>query len=85
MNTEDPPRYKIDHINDFLCVPPDRLEACLKEFAVFLAMTGEIKQLIAGLPAEMVTDDMVRAQSFVWIDDGENNVTLHLSPMEDQP
>jgi len=69
-----PQEYKIDNIRDFLKVPMDRLDDCLKEFCGFIAMTRSSLDIMeeTGI-GEYVDMEIV---SFTWVDDGETNKTI---------
>jgi hypothetical protein len=60
-------KYKIKHVRDFLEVPSDRLDACLEEFKVFLA-------LVRPFPTSLF-----EVNAFEWIDDGKNNVDIQIT------
>lgn len=72
------PEYKIRSMTDFLSVPLDRIEECLKDFAVYLQMLRTAQQVEAqihndlGLPPESVRID---AGCFHWIDDGIRGIS----------
>lgn len=55
--------YRIEHVGDFLKVPPDRLSACLQEFQVFL-------EIVRPLPP------FLGVSAFEWIDDGEGTADV---------
>jgi hypothetical protein len=65
--------YRIEHVRDFQQVPPDRVDDCLKEFAVFIEM-ARLSSLIGG--------DDVRVGAFTWHDDGERNITVKIQVQE---
>jgi hypothetical protein len=62
-----PPRYDIATVADFLTVPPDRRDACLAEFATWLAIAEDVKALTAPAAWDGV---------FRWVDDGETNIGI---------
>lgn len=74
--------YTIRKIADFLKVPEDRRELCLREFHVFLDMVQHSSAFLAGVEAPVKPVD-----AFVWVDDdlhtakvtvefGDDRVTL---------
>lgn len=66
MNAE----YQISCLADFALIPPDRLEACLIDFAAWLrlfrvdAEINDAATRMLGAPTTLVRN------SFVWVDDG---------------
>jgi hypothetical protein len=83
MQNQQHPQYIIQTVGDFLKVPEDRLDACLEEFKTFLEQSraftkaaDTLEDLIGGDKSKTVV------QSYVWIDDGEKNVTIRISPNE---
>ena len=84
MQDQQHPQYTIQTVGDFLKVPEDRLDACLEEFKTFLEQGRafmafmEMANALAGI---MGADKLKNAvKGFVWIDDGEKNVTIRISP-----
>lgn len=77
------PEYTIKEVGDFLQVPEDRLDACLEEFKTFLQVSRsfmEMTNAMAGLLGADKSQNVL--QSFVWIDDGERNVTINICANE---
>ena len=73
------PEYTIKEVGDFLKVPKDRLDACLEEFKTFLQASRsfmEMANAMAGLLGADKSQNVL--ESFVWIDDGERNGTIHI-------
>ncbi len=66
--SNDPPVYELREITDFQVVPPDRRDACLAEFKIWLAINDTIRAL--NIPVISLPD------SFIWVDDDQNNVTI---------
>lgn len=62
------PTYKIRTIQDFLLVPADRLEECLREFAIMLGMA----RVATGLLGWELGD------TFTWIDDNAGTATMRI-------
>lgn len=77
------PEYTIKEVGDFLKVPKDRLDACLEEFTTFLQVSRsfmEMANAMAGLLGADKSQNVL--ESFVWIDDGERNATIHIQANE---
>lgn len=75
------PTYTIRSISDFLQVPEDRRDACLREFAVFLSILDYSLVLMGSdlRPA------LSAAASFVWCDDGVEACTgIHFTVKDDE-
>ena len=72
-----PQEYKIDNIRDFLKVPMNRLDDCLKEFCGFIAMTRSSLDIIEE--TGMGTSADMEIVSFTWVDDGEMNKTIRVN------
>jgi hypothetical protein len=70
--------YKIKTIEDFLKVPPDRLEVCLQEFKTWCEMTRPLEDAIKAV-ADCLYEkiELGFERGFTWIDDGERNVTIN--------
>lgn len=65
------PSYEIAHVRDFLQVPGDRRDACLKDFREFLSLAEAVKNT-ADVLTEIIGGDKGKnsVESFTWIDDG---------------
>lgn len=65
-NTE----YRIKTVKDFLKVPADKREQCLREFNEWL---GLIDKGINGRLAELfgMKENQVLTSAFIWVDDGK--------------
>lgn len=61
--------YRIRTVGDFMAVPEDCRDVCLREFAVWLSIGETAKKLLTGIPAKWPT-------TFVWIDDGLHTATV---------
>ena len=59
--------YEIRTLSDFLKVPNDRIEDCLKEFAVSLEFLKANHELMGLENGQM--------EFFNWTDDGKKNIT----------
>ncbi len=78
------PTYEIKTVADFLKVPEQRREACMKEFLDFLTLAGATVGAANALADLMGLDkSQNRVEAFTWIDDGERNQTLNLIAVED--
>ena len=76
-----PKTYHIASVLDFLHVPADQRETCLKEFSVWLGLIEDAKVIIGGVteakPPECfgwIDDDLHHAAVIVW--DGKESTTL---------
>lgn len=92
MATEslNPKHYEISTVDDFLKVPPDRLDDCLEDLKTYL----EVKRELAGyfdfifMLAEAEGGsirDGVSEGPFIWIDDGNptNQMTVEFIDTDD--
>jgi hypothetical protein len=81
MQDQQHPQYTIQTVGDFLKVPEDRLAACLEEFKTFLEQSRAFMEMANTLADILEADKSQNAvQAYVWIDDGEKNVTIRISP-----
>ena len=81
MQDQQHPQYTIQTVGDFLKVPEDRLDACLEEFKTFLEQGRAFMEMANALAGILGADKSQNAvKGFVWIDDGEKNVTIRISP-----
>jgi hypothetical protein len=72
-----PPVYLIRVVGDFLRVPEDRLDECLRSFAASINGARYAKAAIPATAAEIsVPEDAVILASFRWIDDGERTTRI---------
>ena len=66
------PTYRIGTVLDFLQVPEDRREICVREFLCWLDIAGNLPKMMEGMsingPAE-----------YIWIDDGLRRATATIS------
>ena len=62
-----PKTYEIRTLSDFFKVPNDRIEDCLKEFAVGLEFLKANHELMGLKDGQM--------EFFNWTDDGKKNIT----------
>lgn len=58
--------YAIKSIEDFLLVPDNKRNQCLKEFAEWLTLCK-------------IFDGIVKTEAFNWVDDGEENIYVRFS------
>lgn len=67
--------YELKQFNDFLKIPPDRLETCLNEFKEVVALASA-----ANLMALAMGDTKgVEFRGMVWNDDGEKNLDIKIT------
>ena len=62
-------KYEIETVRDFTKIPPDRLEVCLSEFKMWVALASG---------ASAITGGRVVGEKFTWIDDGKTSVTIDI-------
>ena len=79
------PKYRIEKVQDFLKVPPDRLEECLTEFRDYLKAARSITE------AAKVIGEVVGAKStdvgvgpYNWCDDSIRKGTINFTVVEEQ-
>lgn len=71
MSTPTHETYRIEHVRDFLQVPPDRLPQCLAEFADFLQLARETTASFEALAKRIgFQGKACETKAFRWIDDG---------------
>lgn len=70
-------QYIIQTVQDFLLVPEDRMEDCLKEFRDYLGYARSVSEIVK-LTAEVIgaKDSKTTIGSFNWTDDGIRKGTL---------
>lgn len=78
--------YTINKVTDFLLVPEDRREDCLRGFAGFLAVISPLMDAAVGASKECgledVCNDAIDKVKFVWIDDGKEDIFIHAETEE---
>src|SRR4051812_10182080 len=72
QNAENAKTYRIASVMDFLSVPEDRREVCLREFRVWLGVADAMGLMLAGIAAEF-------PQEFVWVDDGKHEFEVNIN------
>lgn len=76
--------YRIETVADFLNVPEDRIEDCLKEFADFIELSRAMLQAASFMAQIMGIEDKSKIGAYTWIDDGKKEKTVRFqSPSED--
>ena len=72
--------YKIETFQDFLKVPPDKIEKCLSQFseAVIMASHANALALALGDPKGL------EMRGMVWNDDEEDKLTITLQVQHDK-
>ncbi|MCK2149497.1 hypothetical protein MYE70_10510 [Marinobacter alexandrii] len=70
-------RYEIKTVSDFTKVPSDKVGECLQDFAEWLALMQQHKQIESLLDKLADTDGAFSTQKevFVWVDDGKRGVS----------
>ena len=76
----EPKVYEIREIWDFAKVPDDRLDECLREFALFVRLVA-VTETLASLVGDVDGKPSMRvgSQSFTWIDDGLREVKVSVT------
>lgn len=69
--------YEIEHVKDFLKVPADRREACLKEFADWIVVAETVTDIANSRGAKS------EPARFDWIDDGNLNISVEFDVVKD--
>jgi hypothetical protein len=69
--------YRIEFVGDFLKVPADRRDACLRDFADSLATFGPIDELARG-GEEAGSGKESTMPYWLWIDDGKRDITVNI-------
>jgi hypothetical protein len=79
------PKYEIKTVQDFLKVPEDRLEECLKEFRDYLDIARSVSKLVKAT-GELLGAKGTEAEvgCFNWCDDGIRKGTLRLETKVEQ-
>ena len=66
-----PTEYEITSLADFTAIPPDRLSACLADFAEFIRfLQGEAEMLEKAIEEMAGGRAKMDGNHFTWIDDG---------------
>lgn len=68
-NRDNPPRYELRSVHDFLIIPKERRDVCVREFIAWCDVVEA--SIVAFLPIKVEAPD-----AFVWIDDGKHEVTI---------
>jgi len=79
------PKYRIEKVQDFLKVPPDRLEECLTEFRDYLKAARsitEVAKVIGEVVGAKSTD--VGVGPYNWCDDSIRKGTINFTVVEEQ-
>lgn len=72
------PQYRIAALTDFTKVPEARLGDCLEEFALWVDMQRQLREVVARLMPDADLDALIANETFTWIDDGLRNVDLNI-------
>jgi hypothetical protein len=70
--------YSIKTVHDFAKVPEDRLDECLHEFKMWLALMAFANSLVEEC-GEDASLQIQHPQSFDWIDDGKRSFQMNLT------
>lgn len=72
-----PPVYLIRTVGDFLQVPEDRLDECLRSFAASINGARRAKAAILAMaPNISLPEDAIILTNFRWLDDGERTTRM---------
>ena len=76
IDSIDPKRYEISTVDDFLKIPPDRLDDFFADFRAFLEVKRELAAYFEFVFALAEAEgesfgDAVNHGPFIWIDDGK--------------
>ena len=69
MNDE----YRIETVKDFLAVPEDKRDECLRDFKIWLGSIGVFRTALAELVG--IDESFVRTDTFIWLDDGKAGIS----------
>lgn len=76
-----PLKYQIQSLDDFRKIPENKIDKCLKEFGDALKVRKAMEKVMnvigKGLSGIDKTIDL-RIPSFIWTDDKEKKLTIHL-------
>lgn len=77
------PTYAIRTVADFLLVPEDRLDECLREFRICVQMARASMDLLNATARGMDIKDLPEGDLFAftvfrWIDDDAGNITVNI-------
>ena len=67
-----PKKYTLKTVEDFLQIPDDRLDECLREFAIALRYVRAVEAKARDADAKA----KIHMPYFGWIDDGKSDVYL---------
>lgn len=72
------PTYEIKNVGDFLKIPEDRLDDCLKEFPRYLDILRVVVSMANTLSSITGKDEGVKDTAFIWVDDGKEEATIRI-------
>lgn len=76
-----PKEYEIKTIDDFRKIPLEKIDKCLKEFAIALKSRKHMEEAMNSIGKQISGLDKVldlTIPRFIWIDDKENRLTFNL-------
>lgn len=79
------PEYRIEMVQDFLKVPPGRINACLEEFRDWIDFALKMRDVIVVDSEHAGANSVFEDGEFVWIDDGKRDHTVILETVVEAP
>lgn len=70
MNETKSNRYLIKSLEDFYKIPADKIEDCLKDFAVWLEFGRALDMF-----QDLIGVKCMEREGFIWIDDGNSGLS----------
>jgi hypothetical protein len=67
--------YEIETAADFVKVPADRMDECLKDFVQWVEFARVMNELGTALGKEVGVDEVFSGQRFVWTDNGKPGIS----------
>lgn len=65
--------YRIETVKDFLKVPEDKRDECLRDFKTWLDTIEGLQSALAELAD--IDKNLVRIDTYIWLDDGKAGVS----------
>ena len=71
-------RYELTCFNDFLAIPPDKIEKCLKDFSEAVILANATQNLGSALGEP----DGVKFEKLTWVDDDKDELKVTIQVMK---